>query len=332
MTHNMKKTLMRMLTLMLLAILSLGARAQTTYTYYALHANGKGYMKQRHAAVANDGTFRYENVYDGNGYSIWVYSSEGYLTNDMYYLCEANGTLILSDKPSTKWDLVTDGDKTRLQKQGTTKIVGLNSGGTPVLDEPENLSNKYAVCEMTIEENNNKWEGPKDVSYTVRSPQLVTFMRVYYIHNITATILKDDAGKTNQVIDKKDSRMFQRLTFKSTTDTNRGGSWDIDETNAVIYNKQATGDVSVKATYTLTSCDPIAAAQHPEVDADVTLTIQPAALTPDPAKNYLLFYTKEANYRFPYDTNTMNENDVVNPQDVTFITMRQIIHMAVTMV
>ena len=292
-----------------------GAKGQgdVTYTYYALHANGKGYMKQRHAAVANDGTFRYENVYDGNGYSIWVYSSEGYLTNDMYYLCEANGTLILSDKPSTKWDLVTDGDKTRLQKLGTTKIVGLNSGGTPVLDEPENLSNKYAVCEMTVEENNNKWEGPKDVSYTVRSPQLVTFMRVYYLHNITATILKNDAGINQKVVDKKDSRIFQRLKFKSTTDTNKGTSWDIDETNAVIYNKQASGDVSVKATYTLTSCDPIAASNHSAVDVDVTLNIQPAVLNPDPEKNYLLFYTKEANYRFPYDTNDMSENDAVNP-------------------
>ncbi|MBQ8714080.1 MAG: hypothetical protein IJ552_02600 [Prevotella sp.] len=289
--------------------------AQTTYKYYALHATGKGYMKQRYAAVANDGTFRSENVYDANGYSIWVFSSEGYLTNDMYYLCEANGTLILSDKPSTKWELVTDGDRQRLQKEGTTQIVGLNSGGTPVLDEPTNLANKYAVCEMTVEENNSKWEGPKDVSYTVRSPQLVTFMRVYYIHNITATILKDDANKTNQkVVDKKDSRIFQRLKFKSTTDSNRGTSWDIDETNAVIYNKQASGDVTVKATYTLTSCDPIAANNHPAVDVDVTLKIQPAALTPDPAKNYLLFYTKEANYRFPYATNEMNEGDAVNPQ------------------
>ena len=293
---------------------SKGNRDAVTYTYYALHANGKGYMKQRYAVVANDGTFRYENVYDGNGYSIWVYSSEGYLTNDMYYLCEANGTLILSDKPSTKWELVDDGDKKRLQKQGTTMIVGLNSEGTPVLGEPGNLANKYAVCEMTIEENDNKWEGPKDVSYTVRSPQLVTFMRVYYIHKITATILKDDAGKTDQkVIDKKDSRVFQRLTFKSTTDTNKGTSWDIDETNAVIYNMQASSDVSVKATYTLTSCDPIAAINHTAVDVDVTLKIQPAALTPDPAKNYLLFYTKEANYRFPYDTNDMSENDAVNP-------------------
>ena len=303
-------------TLLLMMTVGVGEMwGQTTYTYYALHANGKGYMKQRHAAVANDGTFRYENVYDGNGYSIWVYSSDGYLTNDMYYLCEANGTLILSDKPSTKWELVADDGKTRLRKQGTTKIVGLNSRGTPVLDEPENLANKYAVCEMTVVENNSKWEGPKDVSYTVRSPQLVTFMRVYYLHNITATILKNDAGKTDQkVVDKQDSRVFQRLTFKSTTDTNRGTSWDIDETNAVIYNKQESGDVSVKATYTLTSCDPIAASNHSAVDADVTLKIQPAALTPKPAKSYLLFYTKEANYRFPYDTNEMSGDDAVNPQ------------------
>ena len=316
-SHAGNKTGLRLVvTLLLMMTVGVGEMwGQTTYTYYALHANGKGYMKQRHAAVANDGNFRYENVYDGNGYSIWVYSSDGYLTNDMYYLCEANGTLILSDKPSTKWELVADDGKTRLRKQGTTKIVGLNSGGTPALDEPGSLANKYAVCEMTVVENDNKWEGPKDVSYTVRSPQLVTFMRVYYIHKITATILKDDANKTNQkVVDKKDSRIFQRLTFKSTTDTNRGGSWDIDETSAVIYNKQATGDVSVKATYTLTSCDPIAASNHPAVDTDVTLTIQPAALTPDSAKSYLLFYTKDANYRFPYDTNTMNENDVVNPQ------------------
>jgi len=292
---------------------SKGNRDAVTYTYYALHANGKGYMKQRHAAVANDGTFRYENVYDGNGYSIWVYSSDGYLTNDMYYLCEANGTLVLSDKPSTKWDLVTDGDKQRFQLKGSTKIIGLNSSSAPTLDEPANLTNKYAACEMTVSE--SSWTGPNEVSFTVRSPQIVTYQRTYYKRKLTATIIKNDAGNANsKVVDNKEVRVFQKLTYKSSSAADKGTAWDFDESNAIIYNKKSSGDVTVTATYTITSFDPIAAAAHPATDVDVTLKIQPAALTPDPAKNYLLFYTKEANYRFPYDTNTMNENDVVNPQ------------------
>ena len=45
MTHNMKKTLMRMLTLMLLAILSLGARAQVTVIYGEDGEEGKPYYK-----------------------------------------------------------------------------------------------------------------------------------------------------------------------------------------------------------------------------------------------------------------------------------------------
>ena len=45
MTHNMKKTLMRMLTLMLLAILSLGARAQVTVIYGENGDEGKPYYK-----------------------------------------------------------------------------------------------------------------------------------------------------------------------------------------------------------------------------------------------------------------------------------------------
>ena len=44
MTHNMKKTLMRMLTLMLLAILSLGARAQVTVIYGEKGETGNPYQ------------------------------------------------------------------------------------------------------------------------------------------------------------------------------------------------------------------------------------------------------------------------------------------------
>ena len=314
MTHNMTKHphILRPLLLLLTLLLPVVAWGQTTYTYYAIHNKDKGYLKQVYGAIANDNNFRYANTHNGDGSSIWVLSSDGYLQQEMYYLNVANGQLYLSTTPITTWDLVDDGDKKRLQMQGSTKILGLNDA-TPVLKEPSELTGdkkyKYAACEMTITESNFA-ASPTDVSFTVQSPQLVTYIRTYYTRNITATILKNDKGETNQtVVSGKDSRCFCSLTYSTSSDANKGNTWDINTTTGVIYNKSGS-NVSVAATYSVAPLDPIVLSNHPASDQTVTLTLQPSPFTPDAAKNYLLFYTKEANYRFPYDDG-LNEDDAV---------------------
>ncbi len=300
----------------LLAAFLLGAalplKAQTTYTYYAIHNKDKGYLKQAKGVVANENTFRYENSHNDNGSSIWVRSSDGYLQQEMYYLNVANdATLYLSTEKVTQWtiDNTTISGKNLLKPNGSSKYLCAD-GGTPQLKESP--SNYYNACEMTITENNSKWEGPKDVSaFTVQSPQLVTYLRIYYIRNITVTIIKNDNNETNKkVVDKRDSRCFCSLIYSSTSDENKGTKWDINETTGVIYNKQASGDVTVVATYSVGPLDPIALAAHSATNKTVTLKLQPLPFAPDAAKDYLLFYTKEANYRFPYDDG-LSEDDPV---------------------
>lgn len=282
-----------------------------TYKYYAIHNKDNGYLKQVNGGIAVDKTFRYENSHDGNGSSIWVLSSDGYLQQEMYYLNVANDqTLYLSTEKVTQWtiDNTTASGKNYLKPSGSSKFLCADSG--PKLDgSPSKYLN---ACEMTITENGTKWDGPKDVSFTVQSPQLVTYLRTYYVHNIIATITKDDADKTDQkVVDKKDSRCYCSLTYSTTTDANKGTKWNINETSGVIYSKQASGDYSVTATYSVAPLDPIVLSSHPATYQTVTLKIQPSPFTPDAAKNYLLFNTKEANYRFPYDDGSLNENDAV---------------------
>ena len=298
----------------MLLMLTLGSGSvwgQVTYQYYAIHNKDNGYLKQVNGGIAVDKTFRYENSHDGNGSSIWVLSSDGYLQQEMYYLNVANDqTLYLSTEKVTQWtiDNTTASGKNYLKPSGSSKFLCADSG--PQLKESPS---KYLnACEMTITENGNKWEGPKDVSFTVQSPQIVTYLRTYYVRSIIATITKDDADKTNQkVVDKKDSRCYCSLTYSTTTDANKGTKWDINETSGVIYSKQASGDYSVAATYSVAPLDPIALSLHPAADKTVTLKLQPSPLAPDAGKNYLLFNTKEANYRFPYDDGSLNVNDAV---------------------
>ena len=298
--------------LSLLLMLVLGSTSvwgQVTYQYYAIHNKDNGYLKQVNGGIAVDKTFRYENSHDGNGSSIWVLSSDGYLQQEMYYLNVANDqTLYLSTEKVTQWtiDNTTASGKNYLKPSGSSKFLCADSG--PQLKESPS---KYLnACEMTITENGNKWEGPKDVSFTVQSPQLVTYLRTYYVRSIIATITKDDADKTNQkVVEKRDSRCYCSLTYSTTTDANKGTKWDINETSGVIYSKQASGDYSVAATYSVAPLDPIVLSSHPAADKTVTLKLQPSPFAPD--KNYLLFNTKEANYRFPYDDGSLNVNDAV---------------------
>ena len=302
------------LVISMLLMLTLGSGSvwgQVTYQYYAIHNKDNGYLKQVNGGIAVDKTFRYENSHDTNGFSIWVLSSDGYLQQEMYYLNVANDqTLYLSTEKVTQWtiDKTTATGKNYLKPNGSSKFLCADSG-PQLKDSPSKYLN---ACEMTIAENGTKWEGPKDVSFTVQSPQLVTYLRTYYVHNIIATITKDDADKTNQkVVDKKDSRCYCSLTYSTTTDAKKGTNWDINETSGIIYSKQASGDYSVAATYSVAPLDPIVLSLHPAADKTVTLKLQPSPLAPDAGKNYLLFNTKEANYRFPYDDGSLNVNDAV---------------------
>ena len=276
-----------------------GNRDGVTYKYYAIHNKDNGYLKQVNGAVANDGTFRYEDAHNGNGSSIWVMSSDGYLQQEMYYLNVANDqTLYLSPDKVTQWtiDNTTIIGKNLLKPNGSSKYLCADDGKPQLNASP---SNYYNACEMTITAT-NKWDGPKDVSFTVQSPQLVTYIRTYYIRNITAKINKNDAGTENvAVVSGKDSRCYQMLTYKS-GGSNKGTNWDISS-DGIIYNK-TTSNQKVKATYTLTSLDPIALSAHSVVDKDVELTIQPQPITPDASKNYILYSIKAGdNDRYPYD-------------------------------
>ena len=282
---------------------------QTTYTYYALHCNGKGYLKQYKGIVGNDATFRHL-THDDNGSSMWVYSSDGYLQQEMYYLNVLNGqTLVLSTTPVTKWDLVTDGDKNRFQMNGSTKILGFD-GSKVVL--AENPTYKYAACTLTVTENNSKWEGPKDVSWEVQSPQLVTYLRTYYLRNITVKIDKNDAGTENVQVANGDSRCYCSLTYSTTSDANKGTKWDINETTGVIRNISTDNkQQSVTATYTLTPLNPIVLKDHPATTAAVTIKVNAKAFSPDASKKYLLFNTQDNNYRFPKASSTLSEGNLL---------------------
>ena len=308
--HGVEHLHTLILMLLMLVLGSEMAWGQATYTYYAFHNKDKGYMKQCKGIVFNDNTFRYENAYDGNGSSIWILSSDGYLQQEMYYLNVANDkTLYLSTTPITTWNLVDADGKKRIQMRGSTKILGYNSGSYPVL--ADNPTYKYAACTLTVTEEGGKWEGPKDIDITVQSPQLLSYLRTYYLRNITVTIGKNDAGTENaKVVDKKDSRCYCMRTYKATSDANKGTKWDYDTDTKVIYNLTTT-DQAVTATYDIAPLDPIARNAHPATEKSSKVTIKPKAFTPNTTKKYLLFNIQEEDYRFPKATSSLSEGDML---------------------
>ena len=310
MFHGVEHLHTLILMLLMLVLGSEMAWGQATYTYYAFHNKDKGYMKQCKGIVFNDNTFRYENAYDGNGSSIWILSSDGYLQQEMYYLNVANDkTLYLSTTPITTWNLVDADGKKRIQMRGSTKILGYNSGSYPVL--ADNPTYKYAACTLTVTEEGGKWEGPKDIDITVQSPQLLSYLRTYYLRNITVTIGKNDAGTENaKVVDKKDSRCYCMRTYKATSDANKGTKWDYDTDTKVIYNLTTT-DQAVTATYDIAPLDPIARNAHPATEKSSKVTIKPKAFTPNTTKKYLLFNIQEEDYRFPKATSSLSEGDML---------------------
>ncbi|MBR1410667.1 MAG: hypothetical protein IJ580_06175 [Prevotella sp.] len=277
-------------------------------------------MKQYKGIVGNDGTFRHL-THDDNGSSMWVYSSEGYLQQEMYYLNVFNGkTLVLSTTPVTKWDLVEDGEgesmRKRFRLRGSTKILGLDGSNKVILAETP--ANKYAACTLTVTENNSKWEGPKDVSWEVQSPQLVTYLRTYFLRNITVKIDKNDAGTENvEVVKAADSRCYCSLSYDDTQldPTGRGNKWDINTNTGVIYNTSTDNkQQTVEASYTLTPINPLVLADHPASKETITIKVNAKALTPDATKKYLLFNTQDENYRFPKVASSITE-DALLPVD-----------------
>ena len=270
-------------------------------SYVALHQNGTGYLKVKTADVTldNDATFRDKDIYSSDGYSIWVRTSDGYLQNGPYYLNVANGqTLYLSVTPVTTWSFTdVPGDANGKQTVKYENKYLCRDGNTIKLSE--SATSSYHVCPITLTEKTDSWTGPTNSDVTVQSPQLVTYLRQYFSRKISYNFV-NDAG-TPVSGNEKDNFVYALLEYNTSTDANKGSTWDIAD--GIIFNKQSSGNVTVTASYNLLPADLIARATHSTpVQKDIKLTIQPSSFTPDGSKNYLLFSIKAGdNDRYPYD-------------------------------
>ena len=259
--------------------------------YVAIHQNGSGYLKVAgtNVGIFNDGNFRYSNVFDDNGNSIWVLTKEGYLKNQYYYLNVTNSnTLYLSVDPVTKWkfDKIDDNGKMSIKYND---LYLCYSGGIKLLASP---TASYRACPITITE--VSWSGPTTTDVTVVSPQLVTYLRHYYTQKFTYSFVDD--GGTAKTESNKERRIYATLTHADADNTD----WGI--VGGVIYNKKTSGDVSVTENYTVLSSDPIALGEHPEEDKSIKLTVKQKPFAPNSSKNYILYSIKaDDNYRYPYD-------------------------------
>ena len=286
--------------------------------YYALHASAKGYLKRSsdNVTLANEETFRYGNSFDNNGSSIWALTSEGYLQSDYYYLNVANNTaLYFSVYPVTRWsteDISGETKKHLYIKNGATKLYLCNDGddGIALSSSPTNY---YNACPITLTEKSLSDATAADL--TVQSPQQVTYLRNCYFTQKIDYSFVNDAGTTVSESDK-DRRVFVTMTYKTTSDANKGSKWDFDEANGIIYNKTASS-YAATATYELLPADPFVREAHPmAVEKSVKFTLQPGYFKPVEGKNYLLFNVKNAGtdtFRYPYDQSSASQGDRVMP-------------------
>ena len=284
--------------------------------YYALHASAKGYLKRSsdNVTLANEETFRYGNSFDNNGSSIWALTSEGYLQSDYYYLNVANNTaLYFSVYPVTRWsteDISGETKKHLYIKNGATKLYLCNDGSIALSSSPTNY---YNACPITLTEKSLSDATAADL--TVQSPQQVTYLRNCYFTQKIDYSFVNDAGTTVSESDK-DRRVFVTMTYKTTSDANKGSKWDFDEANGIIYNK-TTSSYAATATYELLPADPFVRKAHPTaVEKSVKFTLQPGSFTPVEGKNYLLFNVTNSNtntFRYPYDQTTALQGDRVMP-------------------
>ena len=290
-----------------------------SYQYVALHASAKGYLKRHNdnGILANDATFRYGNSFENNnGSSIWVLSSDGHLTSDYYYLNVSNERkLYLSVTPITTWETedISGAAIDGATKQhvyvtiGGTKYYLCNDSGIELKESPTNY---YNACPITLTETSLTSTAG---NLTVRSPQLISYLRNCYFTQKMSYRFYNDAG-TEVKDDNKDRRLFVNLKYKSGGD-GKGTKWDVSTNGDILYNKQASGDVEFTATYTLLAADPIVQENHPDgEDKEVKIKVQPKQFTPDTSKSYLIFSVNGGdNYRYPYDDGTLVAGSAVKP-------------------
>lgn len=301
-----------------------GHYVSVTPGYYALHKNNVGYLKRYsdNVTLGNENTFRYGNSFDNNGSSIWIITPEGYLQSDYYYLNVANGsTLYLSVTPQTQWKTNDIEGNEHEKKQLKTTIGGVdyylcNNNGTIQLTTNQTIA--YNACPIAITEaDENGWSGPTVNTITVQSPQQITYLRNCYFTQKMSYEFYDDGG-TRKSEDNKDRRVFVKLTFNSSTDANQGSKWQVDASNGILYLKNTqTSEYTIPATYDVVPADPFVPAAHlAAVQTNISFKLQPKTIKPSSElnKNYILFSIYGGdNFRYPYDSVTLQENDPVKP-------------------
>ena len=290
---------------------SKGNRDVTNPTYYALHQNGKGYLRvngEASVSLTNHSTFYYGNIFSNDGSSLWVLTSDGYLKNNYFYLNVANySTLYLSVDPVTQWTLEDIDGQTKKHikiKNGTEDLYLCNDNNTIKL--ATSPSSYYNACPITLTE--KKWSGPTTSDLTLQSPQLITYLRGYFTQNIDYSFV-NDAGTT--VSEKgKDRRVYATYNYVS-GGSNKGTDWDITS-DGIIYNKKAKDNVAVTATYNVLPADPIALASHSTASSvSRKFTIQQKTLSPTADMDYLFFSIKGGDdYRYPYDDGITQDSPV----------------------
>ena len=298
-------------TFALLLLLVVGVNAAWGDGYYALHQNGKGYLRvsgEKNANLTNDGNFRYGNIFDDNGSSLWVITSDGYLKNNYFYLNVANNsTLYLSVDPVTQWTLEDIGGQTKKHvkiNDGANDLYLCNDNNTIKL--ANSPSSYYNACPITL--NEVSWSGPSTSDLTLQSPQLITYLRGYFTQKFNYSFVNDADATVSE--SNKDRRVYATYNYTS-GGSNKGTEWDITS-DGIIYNLKASGNVAVTATYGVLPADPIALASH-STPSSVSrkFTIQQKALSPTANMDYLLFSIKGGDdYRYPYDDGIAQDNPV----------------------
>jgi hypothetical protein len=295
--------------------------AQATYIaatpgYYALHQNGKGYLKVSGAGVnlGNDGTFQSGNLFD-KGNCIWYMTPQGYLQNEYFYLNVANNkTLYLSVNPVTRWrseDVTgenTYGKKHLKINNGTQDLYLCNEGNSITLKT--NPTAFYSACPVTVEE--VSWnETPAADNLTVQSPQLVTYLRAYFKQKIKYNFHNDAGAEVKLTDGKHERRVYATIAYKE--GGNKGTDWDIDE-SGILYNKKASGDIEFTATYNILPADPVVLAAHSTpATKDIKYKVTQKPLAPTAGTDYLLYSISGGDsYRYPYDDG-VTDGDPVKP-------------------
>jgi len=297
--------------MLMLLMMVVGISEMWGQTYYALHQNGKGYLRvngEASVSLTNDGTFRYGNIFDGNGSSLWVYTSDGYLKNNYFYLNVANySTLYLSVDPVTQWTLEDIDGKTKKHikiNNGTADLYLCNDNNTIKL--ATSPSSYYNACPITLTE--VSWSGPTTADLTLQSPQLITYLRGYFTQKFTYSFVNDADATVSE--SSKERRVYATYSYVS-GGSNKGTDWDISN-DGIIYNRKASGNVDVTATYDVLPADPIALASHSTASSvSRKFTIQQKALSPTADMDYLLFSIKGGDdYRYPYDNGIAQDSPV----------------------